>query len=58
MPLPRPCDRCGERFTPNSHVNRLCEDCANEAAKLSGSHYKGKKRTRILKTMFESLELK
>jgi hypothetical protein len=27
MPLPRNCERCGNRFQPNTQTNRLCLDC-------------------------------
>lgn len=30
MSLPRPCDRCGDRFQPSSHTNRLCDECRSK----------------------------
>lgn len=27
MPFPKPCDRCGEKFQPQTAHNRLCDDC-------------------------------
>lgn len=30
MPLPRECDRCGNRFIPDTVIGRLCKDCLKQ----------------------------
>ena len=31
MPLPRPCKKCGEKFTPNTSSGKLCDKCRKES---------------------------
>ena len=31
MTYPRPCDRCGKVYKPNTKTNKLCMECRSEA---------------------------
>lgn len=35
MPLPKPCNRCGKKFKPNTSVNKLCDSCREKAIKMT-----------------------
>jgi len=35
MRNPRPCDRCGEKFTPTGKFCKLCDECRERASRKS-----------------------
>lgn len=53
MPLPKRCDRCGEKFIPKSPICTKCDKCLSEIRKLNGM-----RRNETFKKMFELKNLK
>jgi len=33
MPFPKPCNRCGKKFQPNTKFRKLCDECIEKAIK-------------------------
>lgn len=47
MPLPKPCKRCGRKFTPRTSSGKLCEKCMEKSRQVIID--KNKKRGKRIK---------